>query len=244
MIEIKITDPHLMDKDALRRTAAFLLSMTGDSVLHVTGMMNQPAPAAFVPPPPPLTALPLTPEQPQLETPKVNPFAKPVEQPIENVPQRTITPPRAIDPSVELDIRGLPWDNRIHSRTKSKTSDGHWKAMRGLTPDTLKSVEAELFQAMSLPTIPHQAVPLPPTSPLGVAPAAPIVDPIAPPANDFPTLMSKITSAVHAGKTTSAAVLKIVQEMGLPSLPVVATRPDLIPAIMNRLEALLLVGGL
>lgn len=239
MIEIKITDPHLMDKDALRQIATFLLTMTGDSVLQVKvgEVVRQPVLAPVIPPPPPLTIAPSVPaieHTPASSFPQVNPFAKPVEQSVPNVSH---APPRAIDPSVELDKRGLPWDGRIHSRTKSKTADGLWKVMRGLNPETAKSVEAELFQAMSLPPIVSEApvaksVPLPPVA------VTPIADPIALPQNDFPALMTKITNAVHTGKTTSAAILKIVQEMGLPSLPVVASRPDLIPALMGRIDAL------
>lgn len=250
MIEIKITDPHLMDKDALRQIATFLLTMTGDSVMHVTGMIRQPAPAPMIPPPPPLTLAPPTPtvDTPrigleQVRFPHINPFAKPVEQSIPSVPHAA---PRAIDPGVELDKRGLPWDNRIHSRTKTKTADGLWKSMRGLNPAVAKSVEAELFQAMSLPPIISESLEAPLDAPVmkpGFVPPPPVavtstVDPIAAPQNDFPALMTKITSVVHTGKTTSAAILKIVQEMGLPSLPVVASRPDLIPSLMARIDAL------
>lgn len=260
MIEIKITDPHLMDKNALQKTATYLLAMAGFGLAEMPQGFKPstpiaapaPAPVANIPPPPPL--LPHS-EPASLN---INPFAKPVEVPVAPIleaPKALSAPvvPRPVNPGVELDVRGLPWDNRIHSRTKSKTVDGQWKAMRGITPETLKAVEAELFQAVQAPSIgeaPVAAVPVPPApiAPIApvatpIAPIAPIPDPIIAPQNDFPALMNKITSNVNSGKIQSAAVIKIIQEFGLPSLPVVATRPDLIPSISARLDALLAGGA-
>lgn len=257
MIEIKITDPHLMDKAALQKTATFLLAMAGFGLAEAPQGFRPPVEApkapAVIPPPPPLL--------PQVEPERlnINPFAKSGEVPSVSdsvQPAKVLevpTPPRPVNLGVELDVRGLPWDNRIHSRTKSKTANGEWKAMRGITPETLKTIEAELLQAVQAPsiieapleakTIAPASIPVPPAPIAPVAPVTPVADPIAPPQNDFPSLMHKITSNVNSGKIQSASVIKIIQEFGLPSLPVVATRPDLIPSIMARLDALLTGGA-
>lgn len=255
MIEIKITDPHLMDKTALRKTVTYLLGMAGDHIIPVPVNIPTPSPqvgtpiSSFVPTVPLIQSPPAALEQ--LDSPPIahiNPFAKTVEQSAPVVPHANHSipvAPKPLDPSIELDRRGFPWDNRIHSRTKSKTSDGLWKSMRGVNPEMVRSVEAELMQAMSAPVISPSIPPAPAnyTPPEMQAPFSPppmaITDPILPPQNDFPALMHKITAAVNSGKIKSASVLKIVQDFGLPSLPVVATRPDLIPAIIANLDAMI-----
>ena len=48
-------------------------------------------------------------------------------------------------PSGELDVNGLPWDERIHAGTKAKNADGSWRQRRGLNdPALVARVEAEL----------------------------------------------------------------------------------------------------
>lgn len=47
-------------------------------------------------------------------------------------------------PSVELDSKGLPWDERIHASTKAKIASGAWKAKRGVEDALVTQVEAEL----------------------------------------------------------------------------------------------------
>lgn len=63
-------------------------------------------------------------------------------------------PPVSVAPStpavsVELDAAGLPWDERIHSSTKSKIANGEWKVKRGVSPATITRVEAELRALMA-----------------------------------------------------------------------------------------------
>lgn len=46
-------------------------------------------------------------------------------------------------PSGETDVNGVRWDERIHSRNKTKISDGTWKLMRGVSPTLVSQVIAE-----------------------------------------------------------------------------------------------------
>lgn len=46
--------------------------------------------------------------------------------------------------SKELDVNGLPWDERIHSSSKNKNQDGTWRYTRGGDPAVRATVEAEL----------------------------------------------------------------------------------------------------
>lgn len=88
------------------------------------------------------------------------------------------TPTIASVASAELDINGLPWDERIHASTKTKTVPGAWTKKRGLDEKTEKKVIAELRQAYPEPV--SAAAPTPPAAP--AAPTAPKMPSIKPPA--------------------------------------------------------------
>jgi hypothetical protein len=66
--------------------------------------------------------------------------------------------------------------------------------------------------------------------------------PPAPPAPNivsFPALMQKISPAVASGKVTQEQVVAIVTRLGVPSLPLLSTRPDLIPTVSAEIDAML-----
>jgi len=123
-------------------------------------------------------------------------------------------------PAVELDIEGLPWDLRIHARTKTKNKDGSWKKLRGAGPEVVKRIEAELRGVQSIPVPPLVLVapPLP-----GEAPAT---------VPGFSDLMSLVTKSITEGRLRRDQVVEILKPFGIPSLPLVSTRLDLIPSIM------------
>lgn len=52
------------------------------------------------------------------------------------------TPPKA-----ELDSRGLPWDERIHAKSRAKGDEGAWRYKQGVTANDIDPVEAELMEA-------------------------------------------------------------------------------------------------
>lgn len=142
-----------------------------------------------------------------------------------NVPHRT---------SEDLDSRGLPWDSRVHARTKSKNADGHWKPQRGLDPKILLAVESQLRELVVAPQdFADPSIPLPPIveevveTPVSVA--------VTEEPSGFQSLMGLVSSAVKNGQITPGTVLKILGEFGIPSLPVAATRLDLLPQIIKRI---------
>lgn len=57
-------------------------------------------------------------------------------------------PPAPAAPTVttgpELDSAGMPWDERIHASTKTKTQKGEWKKRKGVDPSVTTAVEAEI----------------------------------------------------------------------------------------------------
>ena len=132
------------------------------------------------------------------------------------------------DEGVELDGDGLPWDHRIHASSKAKLSKAPncWKRKRNMAPAVIAEVEAELREAMSAS----------PDKPVAPAPAKPELpaEPVVPTDSTvatFPELMAAIT----AGGIAPAAVLAAVNLQGLASLPLLASRPDLIPAVAKTL---------
>jgi len=138
--------------------------------------------------------------------------------------------PAVAKSSVELDIQGMPWDLRIHARTKTKMKDGSWKKLRGIGPDVVKRVEAELKTVQNIPA-PPPSVPVPaaPVTAAAVIPAA-----IAVPG--FSDLMTLVTKSITEGKLKRDQVVEVLKPFGIASLPLVSTRLDLIPAIMLALE--------
>lgn len=99
--------------------------------------------------------------------------------------ETTETAPASTGP--ELDKDGMPWDERIHSGTKSKTQAGLWTKRRNVPAETYEAVSAELKQIMAAgtPAAETQAdapadVPPPPAEETNDAPPPP------PAANDVP----------------------------------------------------------
>ena len=150
----------------------------------------------------------------------------------------------------------MPWDARIHSRAKSKTSDGKWRYQRGIGDDVIKVVEAELVGKFK--TL-QERCPIPPLldltpppliknpfakSPTIIPPPLPdiieeeFIDPRVPQDDNFQTLINMVTTVVSNGKLKSSDVLAIVKKHGVIGIPALATRPDLIPTVIKEIAAM------
>lgn len=264
MLKIEIVEPHLMDKKTLHNVGVFLLALAGHEVV------NAPAPprADFI-------------EKATREEPEINPsidgrLADPefvaaqrrVPMPPPAEPLLTPNQVMGVEPfpvpttgtcrapvEIEVDANGLPWDGRIHARTKTKVADGSWKKMRGVHDHVVAKVEAELRQAMNAPVAPVvMDVPAPATvempadaakvfAPPAVLPATRVADdmamtaPIPPAPITFPALVQKIAGYLSTNKLVQKELIEIVSSLGLPSLPLASTRPDLIPTIEAMVDA-------
>lgn len=176
---------------------------------------------------------------------------------------------------VDLDAKGMPWDNRIHAESKGKIADGTWRKKRNLDPALAASVEAELRQVMgaapaplaqgvapaptpvsvaastTVPPAPTGAVPqpvAPPPAPAPVAGAAPSM-PAAPSAapGEVPAdarqqlvgLVGRASAAIQGQKVTHAEVNQICADSGIPALPLLANRLDLVATVASRIDALI-----
>ena len=159
---------------------------------------------------------------------------------------------------VDLDAKGFPWDNRIHAGTKRKNADGSWTAKRGVDPALVATVEAELRQVMgaapAAPLAPTVPAP-PPTAPIApvvvsapqvTAPPAPAVAPAAPagevPADaraQFVALVGRASAAIQGQKVTQAEVNQCCADAGVPALPLLANRLDLVAQVAAHIDALI-----
>lgn len=54
-------------------------------------------------------------------------------------------------PTTQLDKNGLPWDSRIHAASKAINADGTWRQKRGVAPELVATVEAQLRGVMAVP---------------------------------------------------------------------------------------------
>ena len=153
-----------------------------------------------------------------------------------------VSPPPALVPfspttaAPTFDKAGLPWDGRIHSSSKAFLADGTWRQRRNTDPAVVAAVTAELRAAMAAPAAPvvpvdwtASLVPPPPadsTTTTDRPPAPPVDAPMT-----FPMFMKAITAA----RIPPATVLAACTAVGVPNIPALMSRPDLIPQVAATL---------
>lgn len=233
-----------LDADAAKLNAVFGQGAAGPTL----GDVGLAPAAAFGVPPAPLA----------VSTPAIAAGSIVAPPPPANTAPITTTPGVASSAAgVDLDAKGFPWDNRIHAGTKRKNADGSWTAKRGVDPALVATVEAELRQVMgAAPAAPlAPAVPAPPpTAPIAPvvasAPPAPAVAPAAAPAPQagevpadaraqFVALVGRASAAIQGQKVTQAEVNQCCADAGVPALPLLANRLDLVAQVAAHIDALI-----
>lgn len=162
-------------------------------------------------------------------------------------------------PAVELDSKGLPWDERIHAGSKAKVKDGSWRAKKEVDPALVATVEAELRASVAPSGAPVVQPAATPTGwPFAETPAAPGMPPVAavptvppvaplPPAvtvapsvaadpTTFEQLMPRITAAVTSGSLPATAIGAACAAVGLPSVVSLQTSPQHVPLVWATLK--------
>lgn len=154
--------------------------------------------------------------------------------------------------NVEVDSRGLPWDARIHSRTRSKNKKGHWKPARHVNSKQIRRIETDL-QKYTIPAKEPQPTEIfknTPTHITSVAPPPPPIDAaIPPPPVDMPpaqtntiddsfiVLMGKITHLLDTKKLSREKLIRLIKRYGIESLPDIDGHPQLIAQVSAGLDA-------
>lgn len=216
-----------------------------------------PGASPLVPPGAPSSAgagpSPIAPEVPQAGAPMPPPGASHPAPPIVPsvpAPNAGATPPASPAGGVELDTDGLPWDERIHAGTKTKTQSGHWKAKKGLNDEAMVNrIKAELRARMggapvlpvtgaastALPTPPAAAAPFAPPA----APSAPAL-PVAPLASADPTtfdqFIARVSAGVHAGVLPPTAAQEAVVAHNMKSVTDLQQYPDFVAHVWRYLK--------
>lgn len=138
---------------------------------------------------------------------------------------------------VELDVKGLPWDGRIHASSKAKVADGSWRMKRGVDEALVATVIAELKAAVSAPASvlpPGSAASLPwpfATSAADVQPLLVTAVPPPPPTSAYAALMSRLTHHINVGDFKPQQVTDACISLGVPSVAALAAREDLVPSV-------------
>jgi hypothetical protein len=130
---------------------------------------------------------------------------------------------RPLNAGVDVDIDGLPWDGRIHASSRAKLVNGKWRTKRGTTDAQVAMIQAELRQTWSAPA--------PPPIPVSEVASTPVVPPVPTGVDPFLTLMKGVTAGYANGSISAERIQDILAPLGIPSLPMLTQRPDLIPAV-------------
>lgn len=175
--------------------------------------------------------MPLVPAVPTAPSvPAIPPFAGvPPAAPSVPTPPTAPVVPGGVSSVLELDVRGLPWDGRIHASARTKNNDGSWRQRRGINDEAmLRRIENELLMAVAARA---------PTASGGV-PSVPAVDASIPAA--FGPFMERVSNLIVSKQTTPDAVNAALREhLGMPTMVGLATRPDLLPAAWGVIQTLL-----
>lgn len=249
MIRIEITDPDSTDKKALRGIAEYLVSFTEDTPEAESRTIKCIIPEDAMVPGTPVsipagtlvpgewldTPIPVTPFSPfkDEEVPTagfkvLSPFNEGVwVDPVQSSETTAVEPPSPPPPvkpkrGEGLDSRGFPWNERIHTRVKTKNKDGSWRYLRDAPPRIVAEVENSF---LGIPTPPE--VPPPPSKPEVLAPM------------EFSELMEIIIDATASGKIDRTQIMEVLHKFGFNTIPAVSEHPDKIPVIAGLLKEII-----
>ena len=221
MIEIRITDPHLMPSRDVYNLGVYLMAVAGHDIVSAPALVTHPVV-----------------EQPVVEQPAVDPVIEHMEQaprvevyqnPADAFPSLDANPePTSIDAKLaaaqaaDVDVDGRLWDAKLHSRTRSKNAQGRWTPKRMSPPAKVAANEMAISQSPQ-PTAAEV---------FGSVPAAP-----AEPKDVYADFIVWITDLVASGKLAAADVKGTCLALKLMSMGELQDRPDLIPKFEKIVKA-------
>lgn len=237
MIEIKVSDTQYEAPYLLRRTAQMLNDIADWREQELSLNVKTPTwagQAVGATLRPHVMDEVVEPEAPQAFAPLVTP---------EEVEQ--LTAPAPLVTGIEVDSAANVWDGRIHASSRAKIADGTWRMKRGIDKSLVAQVQSEIAQTAAAPRVPSPSlfaepvipppplpstagvvVPPPPTPSTVTAPSSPI---------GFQALVQAITAGYVAKTVNKAAVDGALAQLGIPSLPMLQQRPDLLQSMATLL---------
>lgn len=209
-----------------------------------------PEPIAAVVPPvvPPVAAAPApvaNDEEEEDDTPAV--FAAPAPN-VTSAPLPVVAPvvpaasPTPAGVAEELDPRGFPWDERIHSSSRGRLAKGNfWKNRKNLPEGLIEQVEAELrAKGYGVPQTGAAATPVA-TAPAPALPGTPALPaaaaPVAPAANSGAVRVKELmTMGLAAGVWKAPELSKMIKAMGLEQLQDLIKYTGDFPSVIAAVE--------
>lgn len=139
--------------------------------------------------------------------------------------------------SKEVDSKGMPYDERIHSSSKATNKDGSWRYRRNLDEATIAQVEAQLRGTVSAaPVVPSQPALAPPPVFSAAAAEVPVAQPqqFAPTSNFVPQFVQPVAApqATPVQNVTSVnpAVAPVAAQASAPNYDPIAIPQGIKPA--------------
>jgi len=149
-----------------------------------------------------------------------------IPQPPTAVPDTTPPPPPTAN-DLDHDNNGCPWDERIHSSGKTKTTAGKWVRRRGITDDDYRVIMQEITDPNFDPSVPFEE---------------PLPDPVATfsgngaDAMEWPDVVQKVMTAKLTDVITQEQVDNVVAGMGVEGgFNAMVQHPNLYPQLMIEL---------
>lgn len=143
-----------------------------------------------------------------------------------------------------VDSAGLPWDARIHSESKATVADGTWRKRRGVDPELVKRVEAELRGEPAVTEAPVSVPTPPPPAPAPEAPVTVVPADVPPPPTPVPApaangkTLADLSAAVAQGKVDILQMLQIAKEHGCQDIPALSNNPLALAAVIAHFDGL------
>lgn len=134
---------------------------------------------------------------------------------VESLPPTPPIPTTFATPS-GLDVKGLPWDERIHSSNRKINADGTWRYRKNVPDETKRDVEAELRGLVQAPQLTEADLP----------PAAPTVP--------VPPLAPAERAAYNEALNEAAAHGQLPPPVPVPTGALQRTYSDVVNLIMAR----------
>lgn len=155
---------------------------------------------------------------------------------ITNVESTPAITPAAIA-AAELDKEGMPWDERIHAGTKTKTAAGIWTKRKGVDDAVREAVTAEL----------RAQYPAPAASPVPTAPAVPTIAPPAPPViaqTGYTRLVDWLAKNTGEGKYLNAEYVNAVFASNNTSIAALAGNDEMAEQFLSAFRNIMSQAGI
>ena len=129
----------------------------------------------------------------------------------------------------ELDATGIPWDERIHTSTKTQTQKGFWKRKPRVEDDVFDTIVTELQTSTPVEA---EVVVVPPAANIPPPPAA-AAEPV-PAARDYAGLMTKIQQDFTNGIVDTSYINTIVDRINagfktnVPTIVYIGSNPEMV----------------